>query len=71
MVTSLFSSEEIERFQRDGFVVVESLFSEEEVALLGQIGRADLAMQQVTFSRADGEGGAVKLSVENEVGEDI
>ncbi|MBN67712.1 MAG: phytanoyl-CoA dioxygenase family protein [Gimesia sp.] len=71
MVTSLFSSEEIERFQRDGFVVVESLFSEEEVALLGQIGRADLAMQQATFSRADGEGGAVKLSVENEVGEDI
>lgn len=71
MTASLFTTEQITQFQQDGFLVVEGLFSEEEVTLLGQIGRADLAMQQATSSRADGEGGAVKLSVDNEVHDDI
>ncbi|WP_417381659.1 phytanoyl-CoA dioxygenase family protein [Gimesia sp.] len=71
MNTELISAEHLTAFQQDGFLIVEGLFSQEEVTLLGQIGRADLAMQQATFSRADGEGGAVKLNVENEVGDDI
>ncbi|WP_298859202.1 phytanoyl-CoA dioxygenase family protein [uncultured Gimesia sp.] len=71
MTAMLFTAEQIAQFEQDGFLVVEDLFSQEEVSLLGQIGRADEAMQQATFSRADGEGGAVKLNIENEAHDDI
>lgn len=57
-------------FQRDGFFVVESLLDEEETALLRDIAHADAALAQAAVSRADGEGGAVKLKVENELDDD-
>jgi hypothetical protein len=52
-------------FRDDGFFVVDGLLSAEETALLGQIARADAELARAAVSRADGEGGAVKLKVEN------
>lgn len=61
---------DLARFAADGYVVVENLLDEEETALLKDIARADHALQQEAGSRADGEGGAVKLVVRNELPED-
>jgi ectoine hydroxylase-related dioxygenase (phytanoyl-CoA dioxygenase family) len=58
-------------FHRDGYVLVEKLFDDEEMELLRQIARADHHLQREAASRADGEGGAIKLVVENSVTDDI
>lgn len=54
-------------FRDDGFFVVENLLDAEETSLLGEIARADAELARAAVSRADGEGGAVKLKVENEL----
>ena len=71
MTHSPVSETQLSEFERDGFLIVEALLDAEEADLLGQIARADHQMQQDASSRADGEGGAVKLLVENEVRDDI
>ncbi|MEX1094706.1 MAG: phytanoyl-CoA dioxygenase family protein [Planctomycetales bacterium] len=67
----LFSDSELAAFQRDGFLIVPALLDAEEVALLRDIAHADRQMEQQAASRADGEGGAIKLLVKNELAEDI
>jgi ectoine hydroxylase-related dioxygenase (phytanoyl-CoA dioxygenase family) len=62
-----FTAAQIAQFDRDGFLLVEGLLDREEVDLLGNIARADHALTQEAGSRADGEGGAVKLVVRNDV----
>ena len=47
------------------------LFDPEEIDLLGKIARADHQMNQQAASRRDGQGGAIKLRVENELDDDI
>jgi len=54
-------------FQRDGYLLVEQLLDFEETRLLGDIARADRQLSERRTSRADGEGGAVELVVENEL----
>ena len=71
MTNSPVSEAQSSEFERDGFVIVEALLDTEDADLLRRIARADHQMQQDASSRADGEGGAVKLLVENEVGADI
>lgn len=66
-----FSSDLLSAFHRDGYVLVENLFDAEEMDLLAKISRADHALQSEAVSRQDGEGGAIKLTVENEVSDDI
>lgn len=58
---------QVAAFHRDGFLVVRSLLDAEETQLLGRVARADRAMSERSMSRADGEGGAIRLLVENEV----
>jgi len=57
----------VSAFLRDGFVIVDQLLNEEETDLLRSIARRDRAMGQARMTRADGEGGAVDLVVENEL----
>jgi ectoine hydroxylase len=63
------TQEQIAAFDDDGFFVVEGLLDETETELLGKIARADQALITAAASRADGEGGSVQLTVENELGE--
>ncbi|MCA9013622.1 MAG: phytanoyl-CoA dioxygenase family protein [Planctomycetaceae bacterium] len=69
MKTEFLTQGEIEGFQRDGFLVVPQLLDAEETELLGTIARRDRALATARTSRADGEGGAVELVVENELPE--
>ncbi|MSR59642.1 MAG: phytanoyl-CoA dioxygenase family protein [Planctomycetaceae bacterium] len=65
------TADQISRFHSDGFFIAESLLDADEVDLLGRVARADRVMQQQAASRSDGEGGAIRLLVENELHDDI
>jgi ectoine hydroxylase len=65
-----FTADDVARFQADGYVIVPSLLDAEEISLLRNIAKADHALTQDAASRADGEGGAVKLVVRNELPDD-
>src|SRR5437667_12564725 len=65
------TAEQVARFRSDGFFVVEGLFDAEEIDLVKTIARADRQMQEQAASRSDGEGGAIRLIVENELHDDI
>ena len=67
----LLSPEELSDYQRDGFLIVRNLFSEEEIGLLGQTARADNAMDKSSSSMDDGEGNAVRLALWNHPGDGI
>jgi ectoine hydroxylase-related dioxygenase (phytanoyl-CoA dioxygenase family) len=71
MIHARFNDHQLADYHRDGFLIVESLLDEEETALLREIARADRELQQNAYARADGEGGAVKLLVENDLEDDI
>ena len=65
------SETQLARYRRDGYLIVERLFDFEEIALLGRIARADHRLEQQAASRRDGEGGVIRLSVRNALGDDI
>jgi ectoine hydroxylase-related dioxygenase (phytanoyl-CoA dioxygenase family) len=61
---------QIAQFHDQGYVVAEHLLDGEEIDLLRNIAKADHELTERVASRADGEGGAVKLVVSNELPED-
>ena len=67
MSSSALTPDQLRRFQDDGFFVVDSLLSHEEVELLGKIARRRHADEKQAASRRDGQGGAIRLAVHNEL----
>src|SRR5262245_31081742 len=63
--------DQVRRYQQDGFFIAEKLFDPEEMELLRTIARAEHADGQKAASRRDGQGGTIKLTVENELGDNI
>jgi len=63
------TADQLTQYHRDGFVIVEDFLDADETALLGNVARADYRLQQEADSRADGEGGAVKITVRNDLPE--
>jgi ectoine hydroxylase len=70
MSVSPLTQTQIDAFHRDGYLIVKGLLDNEEVELLRNIAKADHELAQHVVSRADGEGGAVKVVVNNELPED-
>jgi ectoine hydroxylase-related dioxygenase (phytanoyl-CoA dioxygenase family) len=64
------TSQQVAEFQRQGFLVVNPLLDAAEVELLRNIAKADHELCSRAASRADGEGGAVKLTVSNDLPDD-
>ncbi len=60
-----------QQFWRDGYLIVERLFDLDEMKLLSRIARADHELLTQAASRRDGEGGVIRLSVQNDLGDDI
>lgn len=58
-------------FDRDGYFVARQLLLSEEVQLLSQVARGDRELQRRSVSRGDGEGGAIKLVVSNDLADDL
>jgi hypothetical protein len=65
------SDEQVRQFRDDGYFIVRGLFDAEEVKLLGALARARHQGNQDAASRRDGQGGSIRLAVENELGDDI
>jgi len=65
------SKEQINEFNEEGFIQLKGLFDAEEIALLRSTARADRELDKHSFSRADGEGGKVRLSLWNHPGDTI
>jgi ectoine hydroxylase-related dioxygenase (phytanoyl-CoA dioxygenase family) len=59
------------RFNADGYLFIEKLFNAEEIELLGKIARADLAFVQNATDRKDAQGGNTRLSLRNDLYDDI
>jgi|SRR5882724_4980333 len=55
----------ISSYRRDGYVLVKDMLDNEEIGLVGRAAREDRVLDQHSFSRADGEGGTVRLSLWN------
>ncbi len=58
-------------YDRDGFLLVPSMFDSDEIGLLVRSAREDRALDQHSFGRADGEGGEIRLSLWNHPGDGI
>ncbi len=67
----LFESDVLAKFATDGFVMAPALFSTAEAALLSQLARRDQMLREGSHDAADGEGGAIKLSLWDIESDDI
>jgi ectoine hydroxylase len=71
MANQPLSADQVEQFQRDGFLIVRQLFDREEADILRQAAKADQAFRQHAYDLKDGEGGVSKLVLWNKAGEDL
>lgn len=65
------SQKQMADFLQEGFIVLKGLFSKEEISLLQQSAREDHELDAKSFSRNDGEGGSVRLTLWNFPGDTI
>jgi ectoine hydroxylase len=65
MAKGVISDSEVRSYRKDGYVLTKGMFDSEEIGLLGRAAREDRVLDQHSFSRADGEGGTVRLSLWN------
>ncbi len=71
MPNSILSTGQLAQFQRDGYLIVRSLFDAQEMDILRSAAKADAAMKNHAYSVDDGKGAAIKLVLWNKAGEDI
>ena len=67
----MLNDEQVAAYHRDGSILVKAMFNEKEMDLLGRAAREDQELDHRSQSRADGEGGAVRLSLWNHPGNGI
>lgn len=67
----VLESGDAERYQSDGYLIVPGLFQQHEAEHVLAATRRDSALKQHAFSRSDGEGGTVQLSLWNQPGEGV
>jgi ectoine hydroxylase len=65
------SPELVSAYHRDGYVILRRLFNQEELELLRSTAHEDRRLDELSFSRADGEGGVVRLTLWNHPGDTI
>ncbi len=65
------TDDQVAAFARDGYLVARGLLDAVEVDALVTTARRDYESRQQVAARGDGEGGAIRLVVENDLGNDI
>jgi ectoine hydroxylase len=71
MATKPLTDSQVQQFQRDGFLIIRSLFDAEEAEILRKTAKADAAFKKHAHDLKDGEGGTAKLVLWNKAGEDL
>jgi ectoine hydroxylase len=61
----------LERYRRDGFLLLPGFFEDEEVGLLREVARSDRELAGRAYARRDASGGEVKLALSNDLGDDL
>ena len=65
------TQEQLHHYYEDGYLLVKGLFSKPEIELLKRAAKEDRELDKHSFSKADGEGGQVRLSLWNHPGDGI
>lgn len=71
MSADVLTPDQLGAYQRDGYLVLRSLFTQEEINLLRDTARRDRRLDEHAVSRADAAGGASRLALWNKPGDDI
>jgi ectoine hydroxylase len=71
MARGCLSDNEARRYHQTGYVVAKRFFDREEIELLKRAAKEDRALDEHSFSRNDGEGGKVRLSLWNHPGDTL
>jgi len=65
MAKGVITDDDVQRYHKDGYVLVRAMLHGAEIDLLGRAAREDRVLDQHSFGKADGEGGTVRLSLWN------
>ena len=65
------NEQQVAEYHREGYVVVRGMFDADEIDLLNRAAKEDRTIDEQANSRADGEGGKVRLSLWNHPGESV
>jgi ectoine hydroxylase len=71
MARGCISESEATQYHQTGFVLAKAFFDQEEIGLLKRAAKEDRALDAHSFSRNDGEGGKVRLSLWNHPGDTL
>jgi len=71
MTISKLTPQQIAAYHEDGFVIVPGFFDQEEIGLLSRAAHEDRVLDQKSFSKDDGTGAKVRLSLWNHPGDGI
>lgn len=71
MPQGVLADQMIAEYRKKGYVLAKSFFDREEIDLLGRAAREDRELDQRSYSKADGEGGKVRMSLWNHPGDSI
>ncbi len=59
------------KFEEDGYIVIPSLFTNDEIKALSETAHSDLKLDKAASARDDGKGNAVRLPLWNHPGDSI
>lgn len=71
MTSTILTTDDVNQYHQDGYVLVRGLFDTEEIDLLRRAAKEDRELDRYSFGRADGEGGTVRLALWNHPGDGI
>ena len=68
---TVFTSAQRQAYDKDGFVMIPSLFDAEEISLMRQAMEQDPALKQSLYERRDAQGKATRIALWNEPGDSV
>src|SRR5215469_2677174 len=71
MANGPISNDQLRDYRLNGFTLARGFFNRDEIDLLRRAAKEDRQLDQHSFSRGDGEGGQVRLSLWNHPGDTI
>jgi len=71
MAKGCISDSEAKQYHEQGYVLAKGFYAPEEIGLLKRAAKEDRALDQHSFSRNDGEGGNIRLSLWNHPGDTL
>ena len=71
MANGCLSDADVRQYHETGYVLARGFFGQDEIQLLRRAAKEDRALDEHSYSRNDGEGGSVRLSLWNHPGDTV